>query len=156
MFTYNHELHEIETRNHDRLHLYPTRTSGACNVMRHHIPELLNKFPPHLVERFKTHSLYSVSHHIKCYLIDLYGYDCDEINCYICNNNWERKSVIRWRGCCGNPLITDCGPSGRNYNLNSEHWHGVIRRDRVSISLMHRSDNFLDFRYWPHWRLSKW
>ena len=91
MFTYNHELHEIETRNHDRLHLYPTRTSGARNVLRHHIPELLNKFPPHLVERFKTHSLYSVSHHIKCYLIDLYSYDCDEIDCYICNNNWERK-----------------------------------------------------------------
>ena len=91
MFTYNHELHEIGTRNHDRLHLYPTRTSGARNVLRHHIPELLNKFPLHLVDRFKTHSLYSVSHHIKCYLIDLYSYDCDEIDCYICNSNWERK-----------------------------------------------------------------
>ena len=78
-------------RNHDRLPLYPTRTGGARNVLRHHIPELLNKFPPHLVKRFKTHSLYSVSHHIKCYLIDLYSYDCDEIDCYICNNNCERK-----------------------------------------------------------------
>ena len=87
MFPYNHELHEIETRNHDRLHLYPTNISGARNVLRHHIPELLNKFPPHLVERFKMHSLYSVSHHIKCYLIDLYSYDCDEIDCYICSNN---------------------------------------------------------------------
>ena len=73
MFTYNHELHEIETRNHDRLHLYPTRTRGARNVLRRHIPELSNKSPPNLVERFKTHSLYSVSHHIKCYLIDLYS-----------------------------------------------------------------------------------
>ena len=134
----------------------PTRTSGARSVVRHHIPELLNKFPPHLVDRFKTHSLYSVSHHIKCYLMDLYSYDCDEIDWYICNNNWERKSVIGWPGCCGNPLITDYGPGGRNNNLTSEHWHGVIRRDRVSISLMHRSDNFLDFRRWPHWRLSKW
>ena len=68
----------------------------------------------------------------------------------------SEKSVIQWRGCCGNPLITDCGPGGRNNNLTSEHWHGVIRRDRVSISLMHKSDNFLDFRHWPHWRLSKW
>ena len=93
MFTNNHELHEIETRNHDRLHLYPTRTSGARNILRHHIPELLNKFPLHLVDRFKTHSLYSVSHHIKCYLIDLYSYDCDEIDCYICNNNWAKN---RW------------------------------------------------------------
>ena len=46
MFTYNHELHEIETRNHDQLHLYPTRTKGVRNVLRHHIPELLNKSPP--------------------------------------------------------------------------------------------------------------
>ena len=67
----------------------------------------------------------------------------------------SKKLVIQWPGCCGNPLITDCGPGGRNNNLNSEHWHGVIRRDRVSISLMHRSDNFLDFRHWLYWRLSK-
>ena len=91
MFAYNHEWHEIETQNHDRLHLYPTCTSGAHNILRHHILELLNKFLLHLVDRFKTHSLYSVSHHIKCYLIDLYSYDCDEIDCYICSNNWERK-----------------------------------------------------------------
>ena len=84
-------FHEIETRNHDRLHLYQTSTSGARNVLRHHIPELLNKSPLHLVDRFKTHSLYSISHHIICYLIDLYSYDCDEIDCYICNHNWERK-----------------------------------------------------------------
>ena len=41
MFKYNYELHDIVTRSHDRLHLYPTRTSGARNVLRHHIPELL-------------------------------------------------------------------------------------------------------------------
>ena len=45
MFTFNHELHEIETRNHDRLHLYPTRTSGTREGLRHHIPDILNKFP---------------------------------------------------------------------------------------------------------------
>ena len=154
MFTYNHELHEIKTRNHDRPHLYPTRTSGARNVLRHHIPELLDKFPPHLVDRFRTHSLFSVSHHIKCYLFDLYSYDCDEIDCYILTTTESEKSVIRWPRCCGNPLITDFGSGGNNNMLNSEHWNGVIRRDRVSISLMHRSDNFSDFRHWPHRRLS--
>ena len=48
MFTYNHELHEIETRNHNRLHLCPTCLSGARNVfvLGHHIPELLKKSPP--------------------------------------------------------------------------------------------------------------
>ena len=90
MFIYNYELHDIVTRSHDRLHLYPTRTSGARNVLRHHIPELLNKFPEYLMDRIKTHSLHSISYHIKCYLIDLYSYDCRIIDCYICNNNvWE-------------------------------------------------------------------
>ena len=70
------------------LHLYQTRTSGARNVLRHHIPELLNRFPQHLIDKMKTHSMYSVAHHIKLYLIDLYSYDCNEINCYICNKNW--------------------------------------------------------------------
>ena len=58
-FKFNNELHDIETRNHDRLHLYATGTSGARNVLRHHIPELLNKFPQYLIDRIKTHSIYS-------------------------------------------------------------------------------------------------
>ena len=86
MFKYNHEVHDIGTRSHDQLHLYPTRTSGARNVLRHHIPELLNTFPKYLIDKIKTHSLYSISHHIKCYLVDLYSYDCSIIDCYICNN----------------------------------------------------------------------
>ena len=76
-------------RSHDQLHLYPTRTSGARNVLRHHIPELLNTFPKYLIDKIKTHCLYSMSHHIKCYLIDLYSYDCNIIDCYICNNIWK-------------------------------------------------------------------
>ena len=87
MFTYNHELHDIESRNRDRLHLYQTRTSGARNVLRHHISELLNRFPQHWIAKMKTHSMYSVTHHIKFHLIDLYSYDCNEINCYMCNKN---------------------------------------------------------------------
>ena len=54
-----------------------------------HIPELLNTFPKYLTDKIKTHSLYSISHHIKCYLVDLYSYDCSIIDCYICNNIWK-------------------------------------------------------------------
>ena len=86
MFKYNYELHDIGTRSHDRLHLYPTRTSGARNVLKYHIPALPNKFPEYLIDRIKTHSLNSISYHIICYLIDLYGYNCIIIDCYICNN----------------------------------------------------------------------
>ena len=44
MFKYNRELHAIGTWNYDRLHLCPTRTSGARNVLRHHIPPNLMLF----------------------------------------------------------------------------------------------------------------
>ena len=81
MFKFNHELHDIETRNHHCLHLYPTCTSGARNVLRHHIPELLKKFPQYLIDRIKMHSTYSFSHQIKSYLVDLYSYACNNINC---------------------------------------------------------------------------
>ena len=37
MFKYIYELHDIGTRSRDRLHLYPTRTSGVRNVLKHHI-----------------------------------------------------------------------------------------------------------------------
>ena len=87
MFEYNYELHEIGTRSHDQLHLYPTRTSGARNVLRHHIPKLLIKFPKYLTERIKTQSLHFIFYNIKCYLIDLYNYNCTIIDCYISNNN---------------------------------------------------------------------
>ena len=35
MFKYNYELHDIDILHYDRLHLYPTRTSGARNVLRY-------------------------------------------------------------------------------------------------------------------------
>ena len=38
-------------------------------------------------------AVYSISHHIKCHLIDLYNYDCSMINYYICNNKWEWKTA---------------------------------------------------------------
>ena len=101
MFKFHHELHDIVTRNHDCLHLYPTRTSGARNVLRYHIPELLNKFPQYLIDKIKTHSIYSFAHQIKCYLVDLYSYACNNINCYVCNytQKWQiakAETCILW------------------------------------------------------------
>ena len=153
-FTYNHELHDIETRNHDRLLLYPTRTSGAPNVLRHHILELFNKCPPHFLDRFKTHSLYSVSHHLNVtWLIYIVTTVMKSIAIFVTTIESE-KSVIRWPGCCGNPLITDCGLRGRNNKLKSEHWHGVI--DVTVFPYRSCTEATISFRHWSHWRLSKW
>ena len=101
MFKFNHELRDIKTRNHDRLHLHPTRISGSRNVLRHHIPELLNKFPQYLIDRIQTRGICSFLHQIKCYLVDLYSYECNAISCYVCNyiREWQiakAETCILW------------------------------------------------------------
>ena len=115
MFKYNYELHDIHTRSHDRLHF----ASGARNILRHHIPELLYKFPEYLIDRIKTHNLYSISYHIKCYLINLYSYNCGIIECQICNDKeWQFDQVeLGFRGW---PVIISCCPSSRNDNPQSQ------------------------------------
>ena len=74
MFRYNHEIHDIETRSHDSRHLFPTRTSGARLVLRHHLPELLKKFSGDVLRKVRTHSIDTFVSQVKTYLIDLYRY----------------------------------------------------------------------------------
>ena len=88
-----------------------------------HIPEFLSKFPEYLIDRIKTHSLYSISYHIQCYLIGLYTYNCSIINCFICNNNIESNKSIEWKlGFCGRLGIIGCWPSSRDDNFGSGQW----------------------------------
>ena len=51
IFKYNYAVYNIGTQSHDWLHLYRTRTSGAHNVLRHQIPELLNTFSKYLIDK---------------------------------------------------------------------------------------------------------
>ena len=117
-------------------------------VLRHHIPELLNTFPKYLIDKIKTHSLYSISHHIKCYLVDSYSYDCSIIDCYICNNIWKwqvaevetlvlRPTVIADRSLGsrnGNPLGGRRLLSGRWLLRFSKDTNGSITLRSISTS----------------------
>ena len=87
MFTYNHELHETETRSHGMLHLYPTRTAGARNVVIHRTPELLLEFPANLMGKVRTHNIRTFVSHVKSYMISSYSSECIQMNCYICQRN---------------------------------------------------------------------
>ena len=86
MFQYNSSLYDIETRNHDRMHVFPPRTFGAHNVLRHRPPELVYQFPADLIRKAQTHSIAAFSNHIKLHILGSYSYDCIELNCYVCNN----------------------------------------------------------------------
>ena len=87
MFTYNHELYEMETHSHGMLHLYPTRTASARNFVRHRIPELLLEFPANLMGKVSTHSIIAFVYHVKSYKISSYSSKCIQMNCYVCQRN---------------------------------------------------------------------
>ena len=86
MFQYNTSLYDIETRNHDRMDVFPTRMFGARNVLRYRLPELVYQFPADLIRKAKTHCITVFSNHIKHHILESYSYDCIELNCYVCNN----------------------------------------------------------------------
>ena len=87
MLQYNSNLYDIETRNSNQLHLFPTRTVGARNVLRHRIPELIYRFPADVLEKAKTHSITAFPNHIKNQTLQLYSHDCIESHC-VCNNTF--------------------------------------------------------------------
>ena len=76
MFRYNHDLYGIQIRSHERLHLYPLRTSNAHSAMRHRIQELFCRFPTAILEKSRTHSITSFASHAKFHLIDSYCSEC--------------------------------------------------------------------------------
>ena len=90
MFTFNNELYQIETRGQNQLHLFPTRTSSARNVLRHRIPDVLQEYPRAITQKAKTNSIESFVKLLKAYSIGSYSYECTDINCYSCGRN------VRW------------------------------------------------------------
>ena len=87
MFIFNDELYQIETRGQNQLHLFPTRTVSARNVLRHHVPDLLQEYPRAITQRANTHSIESFVTLLKAYIIESYSYVCTDINCYSCRRN---------------------------------------------------------------------
>ena len=68
MFRYNYEIHDIESRSHESLHLFSNRTSGARLVLRHYIPKLLQTFPDAVLRKVRTHNIDNFVSHVKTYL----------------------------------------------------------------------------------------
>ena len=83
VFRYNRELHDIQTRSHELLHLYPVRTSNSHNALRRRIPELC-KYPAAVLKKARTHSIMSFTSHVKFRLLDSFCSDCLIPRCYIC------------------------------------------------------------------------
>ena len=69
------------------VHLYPNPNSSVLpHVLRHYIPELLQKFPRELLNLARTHSINTFTYRLKSHIIDSYNSTCIINNCYVCNN----------------------------------------------------------------------
>ena len=60
------------------MHVFPTQTFGARNVLQQRLPELVNQFPVDMVRKAQTHSITAFSNHIKHSILESYSYDCIE------------------------------------------------------------------------------
>ena len=67
--------------------LYPTRTAGARNVIRHRIRDLLLEFPANFTGKVRTHTIGTFVAHSKSYMISSYFYECTQMNSYLCQRN---------------------------------------------------------------------
>ena len=74
MFTFNNELYQVETRDQNQLHFFPTRIINARNVLRHRIPDLLQEYPWAIIQKANTHSIESFVKLLKAYTIGSYSY----------------------------------------------------------------------------------
>ena len=90
MFTFNHELYQIETHDQNQPHLFPNWTISARNVLRQCTPDLLQGYRRVITQKANTHSTESFVTLLKAYTIGSYSYQCTDINCYSCGGH------VRW------------------------------------------------------------
>ena len=97
MFTKTTDRHNRGTRQKlaQILYKYPTRTDiGRNKIIRHLLPEIVNKTQSCITEKVSTHSFNGFSTYVKKHMINNYSEHCHIQNCYICHKqNW---ASFRW------------------------------------------------------------
>ena len=68
LFLQNAAYHDIPTRQCHQIAIPYSHTSRARKCIRYHLPALLRKMPPCIVDKIYTHSLYGFSTYTKQYL----------------------------------------------------------------------------------------
>ena len=86
IFTRNNDIHHYGERNHDQLHYFPLKKTGASKCLRHSVPKLLNEIAPIVRSNLDTLSLEGFSSFYKSFVINAYDPVCHVRNCYICHN----------------------------------------------------------------------
>ena len=85
--TQNENIHNHQTRNRNRLHIFFLKHEFAKRFLRNSIIKRINECPPAIKTKVNTHSLHGFSMYIKQHFIQNYSYHCVLPNCYICQNH---------------------------------------------------------------------
>ena len=84
-FIQRNELHQHNTRDNHRLHVYVRKHIFADNCIRQSIPKLLNETALCIKQKLYTHSLHGFSSYTKNYVINAYSNECFVRHCHVCN-----------------------------------------------------------------------
>ena len=84
IFIRNSDNHSFQTRHSNNFQLPIIRHSFAKNNIRFKIPTVYNTCPNSIKEKFFSHSITGFSAYVKQYCIAIYNYECNIVDCYIC------------------------------------------------------------------------
>ena len=85
IITRNISRHTHNTRHRDIFQSIRTNRASSDKTLRHFLPKFLIGIPDDISNAIYTHSLQSVKHKFKTFLLNSYEKDCSIQNCYICN-----------------------------------------------------------------------
>ena len=79
-------IHYHHTRSASSIDTIYTRTHMASKCIRSQLPLLLNNTPDIILSKINTHSIQGFSFFIKWYYLSQYMTQCQERECFVCNN----------------------------------------------------------------------
>ena len=79
-------IHDHHTRSASSIDTIYTRTHMASKCIRSQLPLLLNNSPDIILSKINTHSNQGFSFFIKRYYLSQYMTQCQERECFVCNN----------------------------------------------------------------------
>ena len=79
-------IHDHDTRSASSIDTIYTRTHMASKCIRSQLPLLLNNTPDIILSKINTQSIQGFSFFIKRYYLSQYMTQCQERECFVCNN----------------------------------------------------------------------
>ena len=79
-------IHDHDTRSASSIDTIYTRTHMPSKCIRSQLPLLLNNTPDIILSKINTHSIQGFSFFIKRYYLSQYMTQCQERECFVCNN----------------------------------------------------------------------